>query len=87
VVVADLSALQPRPAPCGGNPLAKHQAIRISTMKPCKSMVSPQAGKEAIESLREFHFKDWGGTLRLIFRLCKNLYNFFTAPLLIYTPF
>ena len=52
VVVADLSALQPRPAPCGCNPLVKQLSIRLSTMKLCKSLVIPK-GEEAIESLSE----------------------------------
>ncbi|MEK7810447.1 MAG: hypothetical protein AAB278_01370 [Pseudomonadota bacterium] len=40
------------PAPLH-NPLMELLAIRLSTMMPCKSLVIPQAGEEANESLRE----------------------------------
>ncbi|MDO9054701.1 MAG: hypothetical protein Q7U37_12340 [Gallionella sp.] len=37
------------------NPLVKQLAIRLSTIKPCKSLVIPQAGEGANESLRELN--------------------------------
>jgi tetraacyldisaccharide 4'-kinase len=40
------------------NPLIEPLAIRLSTIKPCKSLVIPQAGEEANESLREFHVNE-----------------------------